>query len=149
MHALRALAALSAAALSTAALLTGCSGAGEDVRVRLCKDIVTVQSGAAPMFESAEARTRGREYAEVRLTYTQGGESGSASCFYRYNAVEDTADQIANPLTAYSTSPYRVIIGMRTLPQGELAAAIGRAMQKQGREFVEQAGEAARKALSQ
>lgn len=144
MHAPRAL-----AALFVAALLAGCSGAGEDVRVRLCKDIVTVQAGAAPAFQSAEARTRGREYAEVRLTYAQGGESGSASCFYRHNAVEDTADQIANPLAAYSTSPYRVIIGMRTLPQGELAAAIGRAMQKQGREFVEQAGETARKVLSQ
>ncbi|WP_058554192.1 hypothetical protein [Thiohalocapsa sp. ML1] len=145
MQAIRTLAALFTAAL----LAVGCSGAGEDVRVRLCKDIVTVQGGTAPLFQSAEARTRGREYAEVRVAYTAGGEAGSASCFYRYNAVEDTADQIANPLTAYSTSPYRVIIGSRTLPQGELATAIGRAMQKQGREFVEQAGEAARKALSQ
>ena len=136
-------------ALLAALLAAGCSGAGEDVRVRLCKDIVTVQSGAAPVFDSAEARTRGREYAEVRLSYAHGADAGTASCFYRYNAVEDTADQLANPLTAYSTSPYRVIIGMRTLPQGELAAAIGRAMQKQGREFVEQAGDAARKVLSQ
>jgi hypothetical protein len=135
--------------LPTALLVTGCSGAGEDVRVRLCKDIVAVQSGAMPVFDSAETRTRGYEHAQVRLRYSLGGERGSASCFFAHNAVEDTADQLANPLAAYATSPYRVIIDMETLPKQVLATAIGRAMQQQGRAFVEEAGAAARKALTQ
>lgn len=130
-------------------LAAGCSGVGEDVRVTLCKDIVAVHSGAAPAFERAETRTRGYEHAEVRLTYSIAGEPGSASCFYDHNAVEDTADQLANPLAAYATSPYRVIIGMETLPRPVLAEAIARAMAKQGREFVENAGDMARKALTQ
>jgi hypothetical protein len=145
MHAIRALAALSAAAW----LAAGCSWSGEDVRVRLCKDIVALRSGAPPVFDGADIRIRGYEHAEVRLYYSANGESGSASCFYAHDAVEDTADQIANPINAYATSPYRVIIGMETLPRDQLATAIGRAMQKQGREFVEESGEAARKVLAQ
>lgn len=137
------------ALLSITVALTGCSGGGEDVRVRLCKDIVAVHSGTQPAFEGAEARTRGREHAEVRLTYSLGGEPGSASCFYAYNAVEDTAQQLAEPLSAYSASPYRVIIGMETLSGKTLARAIGLAMQRQGKQFIEQAGERARQTLGQ
>ncbi|MCG6942809.1 MAG: hypothetical protein LJE69_16350 [Thiohalocapsa sp.] len=129
--------------------LAGCSGSGEDVRVRLCKDIVAVHTGTQPVFEGAETRTRGREHAEVRLQYSVSGESGGASCFYAYNAVEDTAQQLADPLSAYSASPYRVIIGMETLPKPALAEAIRQAMLKQGKQFIEQAGQAARKALGQ
>ena len=129
--------------------LTGCSGSGEDVRVRLCQDIVAVHSDTQPAFASDEARIRGREHAEVRLTYSLGGEPGSASCFYAYNAVEDTAQQLADPLSAYSASPYQVIIGMETLSQPALAEAINQAMLRQGKQFVEQAGERARKALGQ
>jgi hypothetical protein len=144
-----ALPATAASLLLSILLAAGCSGAGEDVRVTLCKDIVAVHTGAAPVFERAEARTRGYEHAEVRLNYSIAGEPGSASCFYNHNAVDDTADQLANPLAAYATSPYRVIIGMETLPRPVLAETIARAMAKQGREFVENAGDMARKALTQ
>ena len=129
--------------------LAGWSGGGEDVRVRLCKDIVAVQPGAAPVFQSAEARPRGREHLEVRVEYTRGSEAGSTSCFYAYNAPDDTAQQLADPLTAYSASPYRVIIGMQTLSKPALAEAIKQAMARQGKQFLQQAGTAARSALGQ
>jgi hypothetical protein len=135
--------------LAAILLVTGCSGAGEDVRVTLCKDIVAVRAASAPVFETAQTHTRGYEHAQVRLTYSIDGEAGTASCFYAHNAVEDTADQLANPLAAYATSPYRVIIGTETLPGPVLAEAIGQAMLKQGRQFIEQAGDMARKAVSQ
>jgi hypothetical protein len=138
-----------AVALLTVLLAAGCSGAGEDVRVRLCKDIVAVRAGTAPVFERVDTHTRGYEHAQVRLTYSIDGVSGTASCFYDHDAVEDTADQLADPLAAYATSPYRVIIGTETLPRAVLAEAIGQAMLGQGRELIEQAGDMARRALTQ
>lgn len=127
----------------------GCSGAGQDVRVTLCKDIVAVRTGAAPAFEAPEIRTRGYQGAEVRLAYRVGDRPGRATCFYAHDAVEDTADQLANPLRAYATSPERVIIAGEALSRPALAQAVKQAMLKQGRQFVEDAGDMARKAVAQ
>jgi len=138
-----------AAVLLALSLALGCSGAGEDVRVTLCKDIVAVQTGAAPAFEAPEIRTRGYQGAEIRLAYRVGDSPGRATCFYAHNAVEDTADQLANPLNAYATSPERVIIAGEALSRPALAQALKQALLKQGRQFVEDAGDMARKAVAQ
>lgn len=138
-----------AAVVLALSLALGCSGAGEDVRVTLCKDIVTVQTSAQPAFEAPEIRTRGYQGAEVRLAYRVGDRPGRATCFYAHDAVEDTADQLVNPLNAYATSPERVIIAGETLSRAALAEAVKQAMLKQGRQFVEAAGDVARKAVTQ
>lgn len=135
--------------LLAALLALGCSGAGEDVRVTLCKDIVAARTGAEPVFEPADVRTRGYQGAEVRLAYRVGDSPGRATCLYAHNAVEDTADQLANPLNAYATSPERVVIAGETLSRPALAEAVKQAMLKQGRHLVEQAGDMARKAVTQ
>ncbi|WP_295883679.1 hypothetical protein [uncultured Thiohalocapsa sp.] len=141
--------AITVAILLATLLALGCSGAGEDVRVTLCKDIVAVRTGAEPVFEPADVRTRGYQGAEVRLAYQVGESPGRATCFYAHDAVEDTADQLANPLNAYATSPERVVITGETLSRPALAEAVKQAMLKQGRHLVEQAGDMARKAVTQ
>ncbi len=132
------------------ALLTlACSGSGEDVRVTLCKDIVAVRASTKPIFETPDIRTRGYQGAEVRLAYRLGDQAGSATCVYAYNAVDDTADQLANPLNAFATSPERVVLDGQTLSRPALAEAVKQAMLKQGRQFLKEASDQARNAITQ
>ena len=120
----------------TAALITaGCSGSGEDVRVTLCKDMVSTRLGPVT-WQDVRAEAKGREHAAVTLRFAAAGGDGSAVCYYKYDAVEDTALTLADPLSAFSTSPNRMILNGKTLSRSELAQAIKQAMLKQGRELL-------------
>jgi hypothetical protein len=119
--------------------LMGCSGSREDVRVTLCKDMVAVQVGPAQSISwtGNETQTRGYEHAAVKLRFTAQGRAGEAVCYYKYNAVEDTALTLSEPLSAYSTSPYEMSLNGRVLSRSALARAIKDAMAKQGSELVD------------
>jgi hypothetical protein len=119
--------------------LMGCSGSREDVRVTLCKDMVAVEVGPAQpiAWTESETQTRGYEHAAVKLRFTMGARDGNAVCYFKYNAVEDTALTISDPLSAYSTSPYEMTLNGRTLSGSALARAVKDAMAKQGRELVD------------
>jgi hypothetical protein len=121
------------------ALLGGCSGSGEDVRVTLCKDILLTQVGSSAVIDGVDTQTRGYEYAAVRVGFTNQGRRAQAICYYNHDAVEDTADQIADPLAAYATSPFQVVIDGQKLSKSGLAEAIKQAMLKQGRGLVDRA----------
>lgn len=127
-------------------LLAGCSNPGEDVRIRLCKDLVAVQLGADQLqWRQVSTKTPGYEDAIVNLRWSGAGgdeSAGSATCAYPYTAVDDTAQQLAQPLSAYATSPSKVVINGNTLSGQALANAIGQAMQRQGRELIDAAGKA-------
>jgi len=127
------------AALAATLLTAGCGSPGEDVRVTLCKDIVAVHTGGPVTVYTAEAKAQGYQHAAVRVRYNSGGSDGEAVCYYDYNAVDDTAQTLADPLSAYSTSPSRVTFDGRPLNRAQLADAIKRAMTKQGRELVDRA----------
>ena len=144
-HSFRSPLALALAAVSVGGVLTACSGSGEDVRVTLCKEMVAGQLGAAQPLQWTEAatETRGYEHAAVRLRWSGAGDSGSATCFYDYNAVEHTAMALSDPLSSYSASPSKMVLNGQTLSKGALAEAVKQAMLKQGRSFVEAAGQAA------
>lgn len=107
----------------------------------LCKDMVAVQLGSSePMtWTAVEARAHGYEHAAVTLRYTAQGRGGEAACYYKYNAVEDNALTISDPLSAYSTSPYEMTLNGRSLSRSDLAKTILEAMAKQGRAFLERA----------
>jgi len=127
--------------------VNGCSDSGEDVRVVLCKDLALELS--RPTSESVEwtrveTQIRRSEELKVNLGFESRAGDGStqsmrAACFYRYDAVEDTALTLADPLSAYSTSPNRVILNGRLISGRELADAVGRAMLGQGRDLLERA----------
>ena len=126
-------------------LMAGCSNPGEDVRVRLCKDLVAVQLGTDSIdWTQVRTETPGYDDARVQLHWSGTAGSGSATCAYPYNAVEDTAQQLAEPLTAYATSPSQAVIDGETLSGQALANAIAKAMQRQGRELIDSANQALR-----
>ncbi|MFD2113081.1 hypothetical protein [Thiorhodococcus fuscus] len=127
--------------------VNGCSDSREDVRVVLCKDLALELSRPAPEsveWTRVETRMRRSEELRVDLGFESRAGDGSprsmrAACFYRYDAVEDTALTLADPLSAYSTSPSRVILNGREVSGRELADAVGRAMLGQGRDLLERA----------
>jgi hypothetical protein len=134
-----------ACALSVAVLaVAGCGGPGEDVRVSLCKDMAAVELGTTPAWQGSEVATHGYEGASVTLRFSAAGGDGRAVCHYAYDAVEDTALILANPIEAYATSPSKMVLNGRTLTGPALAETVKRAMQKQGRELVDRAREALR-----
>lgn len=120
-------------------LLAGCSNQGEDVRVTLCKDIVYTQVGSSVTVTGTDTATKGRRQAEVRVRYSDQGSEAQAVCYYDHDAVEDTADHLSDPLSAFATSPSEVIIDGRRLSPSGLGEAVKQAMLKQGRELVDQA----------
>jgi hypothetical protein len=120
--------------------ISGCSNPREDVRVTLCKDMVQTQSaGAQPInWTAVSAEARGYEHAEVRLRFTAGGKDGEAACYYDYDAVDQTAITMSDPLAAYATSPSKMVLNGQALSRSALAQAVKAAMLKQGRELVDQ-----------
>lgn len=125
--------------LAAALSLAGCSGSGEDVRVTLCKDLVAVQLGdsAARNWTQMATETRGYEYAAVKLRWSAAEGDGSATCYYDYNAVEDTAMALSDPLSSYAASPSKMVLNAKTLSKPALAEAVKQAMLKQGRSLVD------------
>ena len=125
--------------LAAALTLAACSGSGEDVRVTLCKDLVAVQLGdsAARNWTQTATETRGYEYATVKLRWSGPDIDGSATCYYDYNAVEDTALALSDPLSSYAASPSKMVLNDKTLSRPALAEAVKQAMLKQGRSLVD------------
>jgi hypothetical protein len=132
---------LVSAILIAAANVAGCSNPREDVRLSLCKDMTTVELGTVPSWQGSEVQTRGYEGAVVTVRFATPEGDGRAACYYRYDAVDDTALMLANPLEAYATSPSKMILNGRTLTGPELAQTVMRAMKKQGRDFLGRARE--------
>jgi hypothetical protein len=120
-------------------LVSACSSPREDVRITLCKDIVLTQSGSGTAIQNADAQTKGYEHAAVRVWFSSQGRDAQAACYFDYNAVDDTALHLSDPLSAYSTSPFEVVIDGQKLSRAELAGAIKQAMVKQGRELLDRA----------
>ncbi len=119
--------------------IAGCSNPQEDVRVTLCKDMVISLLGAPQnvTWQAVSTEVRGRESAAVRVDYAAPGGNGQAICHYRYDAVDDTALALSDPLSAFSTSPSQMTLNGRTLSRPELAEAVKTAMLKQGGELVD------------
>lgn len=129
------------AATATALILSACSGAGEDVRVTLCKDMVRVQTGGSGGLNWTEAatETRGYDGAAITLRWSGSGSGGdgTAVCTYSYNAVEHNAMALSDPLSSYSASPSKMLLNGKTLSKAALAETIKQAMLKQGRSLID------------
>lgn len=138
-HTHRKVAATAASLLMTGLALSGCSSPREDVRITLCKDMVLTQLAASQpiAWTAVSTQTRGYEHAEVRLRFTAAGKDGEAACYYDYDAVEETAITVSDPLAAYAASPSKMVLNGQTLPQSALAQAVKDAMLKQGRELID------------
>ena len=95
---------LALAGLILVPLLAGCSGEQEDPRITLCRGLAAdVTHSSRDQWQAAGNRFVRPEYAAVSVEGT-----GKATCFYKYEAVEEGAMEQATPLLAYATLPYKV-----------------------------------------
>jgi hypothetical protein len=115
-------------------LISACGPAGEDVRVSYCKRLLLSQlsslglSTAGHRWIAYDADPRGYEHLRVALRLEAADAQGQMTpvhgvCFYDYDAVDDTAMTLADPLTAYSTSPSRMTVNGKALSRDRLARA--------------------------
>lgn len=125
--------------LASALVLASCGGPGEDVRIRLCRDIAAARADSPISVYETAAQTKGYEHARVRVRYRSGDRDAEMVCYYDYNAVEDTAQTLSQPLSAYAATPSRVTIDGEDLNRAQRADAISRAMMNQGRELIDRA----------
>lgn len=121
---------------------TGCSGEREDVRVTLCKHLtesLLAQRGSLE-WTGQENMFQRPEYAITVLRFAlDGGEgrTGQSACHYAYEALEDTALNLANPLDAYATLPFAMTLDGRALPDAELLAAVNAEQKRLGRQVLD------------
>ncbi len=120
----------------TAALLQGCAGSGEDVHIAYCKNLTLHLLGAPEglTWQVSSTEIHRPEYAEIKVNFTHPEDgAGEASCFYDYIAVDETAQTLADPLSAYATVPYKMTLQGQPVSKQELANAISADMERVGR----------------
>ncbi|EGV18160.1 hypothetical protein [Thiocapsa marina] len=128
---------------TTSLVVASCSGSREDVRVSFCKSLTATQvaSPSALRWTAVETRAGGHSGLTVVLGFESGGEGRprQATCHYRYNAVEDTALTLSDPLSVYSTSPETMTLDGESLSRPALARAVKQAMIDQGKALIDRA----------
>ncbi|MBK1720886.1 hypothetical protein CKO23_01290 [Thiocystis violacea] len=126
-------------------LVAGCSNPGENVRVRLCKDLARglLDDPVSLVWRDARIEMRRSEHLIVDLGFEVADPASGrvepmrAACYYRYDAVDETALTMADPTSAYSTSPYSLTLNDQVITNPRLAQAIKQAMLKQGGELLD------------
>lgn len=116
--------------IGVVALTSGCSGSTEDVRVTFCKDLTrSLLTPSDPIEWTGGENTFVRPaYAVTGLTFSIGNgaaaRTGESACHYEYEALDDTAVNLADPLQAYATLPFAMALDGRMLSDQELVAAV-------------------------
>lgn len=125
-------------------LMAGCSGPTEDVRVTFCKNLARSLHPSAQTIEwtGGENTFRRPEYAITALRFDlvdgsgrQGGQQ--AACHYAYEALDDTALNLAYPFDAYATLPFAMSLNGRMLSDAELLKAVNAEQRRQGRQVLD------------
>jgi len=129
--------------LGAAALLGGCSGSTEDVRVTFCKDLTSALKPDAKAIEwmGNDNRFKRPEFAITALTFEVVAQDGSRSggrsaCHYAYEALEDTAVTLADPLSAYATLPFKMTLDGAALSDAELLRLVNAEQKRRGRQVL-------------
>lgn len=120
--------------------LSACSGPHEDVRVTLCKDVANGLTGTTKdqQWGAIEQRFKYPEFATLTIPFTDtAGTSRRIACSFDYEAVEDTALTLADPLSAYATLPYAISLDGVAVGQGELRDAVRSVQLQHGQELLE------------
>ena len=133
----------------TTGMLVACSGSTEDVRVMLCKDLVSEINSQAgsPSWDKEQAAYNGYEDMEVAISFSQSGSQSNISCFYPYNTADENVMMHADPASAYDTYPSAVKLNGELLDSKDLASKINRVLLKQGKQAIEKGQEAIKATL--
>lgn len=125
------------------ALLAGCSGSTEDVRVTFCKNISTALVPEAESVEwTGNENTFVRpEYAKAALTFDVVDTDGKTTsmrtaCYYEYDALEDTAQTLADPFSAHATLPFAMSVDGNMLSDAELVRLRNAEQIRQGKAVI-------------
>ena len=107
-----------------------------------CKNLIITQLDSPHDLEwiTSENKIRRPEFAQIILTYQSqftGEAPQQATCYYEYNTVEENVMNQVDPLSAYATVPYKMIMHEEELTEQELYKAIQVAALKQGKDVVE------------
>ena len=134
--------ALAAQLVAGLVLISGCSGSREDVRVALCKNLTTALLGSADSVEwtGGENSFYRPSHAVTGLTFevTDGDvRRGTSACHYAYEALDETAQTLADPLSAYANLPFRMTFDGHALADQELLRLVNAEQLRQGRKAVE------------
>ena len=111
---------------------TGCTAKKtEDVRFKLCKEVTArlLDSMKPVTFKSQQSEIRNIGDAAIRLSFTinrKGYENKlvTSACFFDYEINEQTVIDHVDPLSAYSTLPYKMTIQGQEVPQEILSQAV-------------------------
>lgn len=148
--------AASAIILGGIAVLPGCSGPQEDVRITFCKNLTAKLLEPMDKLEwrESESQLKHPEYAKIKVQLETRDHAGKemtlqASCFYKYDAVDDNAMTQSNPLSAYATVPYQVILNDQTLSGPTLTEAIQKVQLTMGKNAVEQVKKTVNESIQQ
>lgn len=130
-------------AISAALLSTACSGPNENPRITLCKNLTTaVQSSANSIEWKGDKYTFNRpSYAITHLSYDMVGPdgtrtTGTSACHYAYEALEDTAQILANPIEAYATLPFAMSVDGRVMSDAQLLRTVNAEQARLGRKAL-------------
>lgn len=113
--------------LTAIALISGCSGSREDVRITFCKDLTSALLDFPPAlaWRGNQNRFQRPEYVAVKVLYEMPEEpDGEAICFYDYDTVDENVMTHSQPLSAYSTLPYQVEMNGEPVAKSVLDHAI-------------------------
>lgn len=123
----------------TTGLLVACSGSTEDVRITLCKDLVSELNAQvnSPSWDKENVEFNGYEDMEVALNYSQSGLQGEISCFYPYDAVEENAMTHSDPASAHATYPSAVIFNGQKVESKSLSGMVKNVLIKQGNQAID------------
>lgn len=134
----------SLALLIVVTVLNGCSGSTEDVRETFCKNLAIAQLGVARDVEWDDTRQtiQRPEYALLTVRVKGGGRT---SCWFEYDAVEESAQTHVDPLSAYATLPYQISVNGRVLGPREALDAVNAEQRRMGRAAIEQLRQAAQR----
>ena len=97
--------------------LSGCSGPQQDVRVSFCKDMVAAHLDALDSiwWVADDSEIKRPEYARIDLSFNIGNAAKDvpprrASCLYEYDATDENVITHTDPLAAYATTPYQMLV---------------------------------------
>ena len=146
--------ALTVCLIAAAGTLASCSGSTEDVRVSLCKNLSTALQPSAQSIEftGGENTFNRPSYAVTGLTFDVVDSDGKrtsmrSACHYAYEALDDTALTLADPLSAYATLPFKMTLNGRELSKVELRDLVNAEQRRLGKKAIDTVKQGARDAV--
>lgn len=133
-------------------LLSACSSETNLQHVPFCQALTANLLGSPRDIAWQDTRKEMHGYDDLKVNLTfhaPGKEDMRAVCFYEYTAPDETALTLANPLSGYATSPYKMTLNGRPVPNQDLVNAMNHVMRDTGKKIVEDSKKAVQETARQ